>query len=636
MPSNSFSKTRSSAAVGVWLAAVLLLLARGGKVLPVALAVQAALLAGASFLLWRRSSDDALPSFLVFPIFLLAVVQIVSALYSGCVEGALLSAGRFWMAVSFGVLTRWTWKKEHWRLAGVVFASTALLQALLTTAAWVSGHSPVLLLPGNPQYGAFWMMTALIFCFEFKNILRGRCKMGKTARVELVETRAALGENRSSFDKLRMSGPFASISLMAIKWIACALLLAGVVLSGVRSALVGSAVGGMFLLFRRHGMRGALWGVVALGVLVVTVPRPAWNSLLKTDPIAAWKRSDIWAAAGRGILHHPWLGWGPGQFEGAYRLNAVPQEDSLVRFDHSTLFAHNDYLQAAVGAGVPALLLLLWLLAAILRARPEGCSSAEVSFFSGGAFAFFNFPFALPVNVLTAGAVGALAISPSGKSDLSARLLAARRILSVVLAGLSIVPIVTLPSSLAGGPPDLAFYGRSAYFLARGESLMEDPERRAEGERLLQRALRLDPARAEVWRAWSSVLLRRGTSESASGAADALRQSLARHPTNAVWWTDLALLEESRGRSMEASQALHQALRVEPRYAAAAFQLGRLMRQRGEPRKALHWLERMRDAQNRINVDPAELSPYARHILSWNPGAVAAEIDQCRKDIISS
>ena len=45
----------------------------------------------------------------------------------------------------------------------------------------------------------------------FRTSFSGRCNTGKTARAELVEARASSGGNRSSFDKLRMSGVFTLI-----------------------------------------------------------------------------------------------------------------------------------------------------------------------------------------------------------------------------------------------------------------------------------------------------------------------------------------------------------------------------------------------------------------------------------------
>ena len=116
-----------------------------------------------------------------------------------------------------------------------------------------------------------------------------------------------------------------------------------------------------------------------------------------------------------------------------------------------------------------------------------------------------------------------------------------------------------------------------------------------------------------------------------SGEIRVFGEALSRHPHNAAWWTDLALLREGLGDPAGAMEALHEALREEPRYPAAAFHLGRLMRQRGEPAKALRWLERLRRESAAL---PAAASPYGRRILAWDGPAVDAEIALCRKDII--
>jgi cytochrome c-type biogenesis protein CcmH/NrfG len=321
------------------------------------------------------------------------------------------------------------------------------------------------------------------------------------------------------------------------------------------------------------------------------------------------------------------LGWGPGQFESLYRLHAVPQNEGGLRFDHSTLFAHNDYLQMAAGAGFPALAALLWALIVLLRAARQEKARIGPVLAGGAVFAFFNFPFALPVNALLAGGAAALAAPRMrGSSPRAAR--AGRRALALFLAFVSGATVLELPAAFRAGPPERAFYGRSAAYLENGKSLLLS---RKEGESLIGKALRLSPGRAENWQAWATALALRGRMDE---AVRALGEALRRHPKNAVWWTDLGLWRLNSRELSEAAGSFHEALRAEPRCFAAALFLGRTIRLKGEPEKALHWLTMLQEAPSGIAPDPASLSPYARAVLSRDEPALRAEIAECRKDII--
>jgi len=503
------------------------------------------------------------------------------------------------MAVSFGLLVRAGWGEDSWRAVRWVVGAVAAIQACLFVGSRLLNLAAPLLLPGNAQYGAFWILAALLW------------PAGEAASGKLPFLR-----RRCWF-----------------RWAVSLLFLAGIVFSGVRSALMGLAVGGAWLLWRRWRFRGLLWGAVGLAAFAAATPRPAWYQALKIGDAAAWKRTDIWTAALSGIRARPWLGWGPGQFESLYRLHAVPQDEGGLRFDHSTLFAHNDFLQMAAGAGLPALAALGWAMVILLRAAWRERNPIGPVLAGGTVFAFFNFPFALPVNTLLAG--GAAALAPARIQDTYPRVARAlRRALALFLAFVSAATALELPTVFLAGPPERVFYGRSAAYLEMGEILLRHEMlllSGREGEALIEKALWLCPGRAENWQAWATVLARRGRMEE---AVRALSEALRRHPKNSVWWADLGLWRLNAGDLSAAAGSFHEALRAEPRCFAAALFLGRTIRLRGDPEKALRWLTRLQEGPSGIAPDPAFLSPYARAVLSRDEPGLRGEIEECRKDII--
>jgi O-antigen ligase len=573
------------AAWGSLIVFIIMAAARGGKFMPVCLAGESLLLAAAGAAFFFRGTS--FPEKALAPFLALAALQFASTLASLCLEGSILTLGRFWAAAAFALLARDAWSSRQRAAFEALVLAVSAGQSVFFMKAALTQEGPLLLLPGNLQYVSLWIALS------------------------------ALGVASSS------KGP---------SWLRAGfflLLTAGAVLSGNRSVLAALGAGLLLIAHRRWGWRGAAALLSAAALAAALLPSGGMERLLKSADPAAWKRLDIWTAAWRGILSRPWLGWGPGQFEGLYRLHAVPQA-GLLRFDHDTLFAHNDYLQLAAAAGLPALACLLWGLWGLFSSAGPGAASTATAVFS-----FFNFPFALPVNGLVAGAVAAADGGRGAPS--SPRCRALGRALGSFLLGLSACLAALLPRSFEDGPPERFFYGRAAVLTARADALLSaaggDPSAYAKAEGPARAAVSACPGRAEAWR----VLAAAEGPRSPSDAEASLRRALSLRPRDAMWRLDLALAEEYRGDRRAAREDLHEALRTEPNFAEAAFHLGRLMRLDGETAKARRWLVGL--AQRRPSVSSAApLSPYARRVLAWDEGAVRAEIALCRsdgKDIIS-
>lgn len=573
-PSRPRPALSGAAAAGLLAAFVLLSFAKGGKIYPVALVVQGLLLFAAA---WRLFAG-ALPSAgLLPPLLLLGFAQCLSCAGGGSLEGPLLSLGRFWMAPAFCLLAWDTWKAPHWSAFKGFVVAAALMQVLLWMPPFFSSSPALDLLPGNRQYGAFWVVMAFFVCAGWE-------ELPAAARRGLL-----------------------------------AALAAGVFLSMNRSAAAAWSVGVFFLFGRRLGVRRGFFAVAALAAFFLLFP-PLWSALLRTDDPLAWKRLDIWGAAVPGILDRPWFGWGPGRFERLYQMWMLPQDAAPVRFDHGTLFAHNDFFQLAAYAGVPALAAFLW-----LWARLKTVSGPAAWMPAAAVFCLFNFPLALPVNVLLLGGMAASSLPAPGFRS-GPRL---ARVLCAFLVLLGCVAFWRWPGSLRAGPPERVFYGASADDLSAAESLMEEPSLRETALALVARSLSKDPGRAEAWRTQAALVGRTGTPADAGLAAASLRRAVELRPRNALWWLELGLWSERAGRPADAAEALHAALRVEPRFAEASFHLGRLMIARGETDKARRWLEHLRDAPPPRLVPWA--SPYSRRIVARDAASLSALLAECQR-----
>ena len=72
----------------------------------------------------------------------------------------------------------------------------------------------------------------------------------------------------------------------------------------------------------------------------------------KTGATGFTSRVTVWQGALEGFKERPWLGWGLGGFEQAYKHHRLPIETDVGRYEKTTAFAHSEYLQVAVETGI--------------------------------------------------------------------------------------------------------------------------------------------------------------------------------------------------------------------------------------------------------------------------------------------
>ncbi|KAB7622634.1 O-antigen ligase family protein [Alkalilimnicola sp. S0819] len=294
------------------------------------------------------------------------------------------------------------------------------------------------------------------------------------------------------------------------------LLALGLALVGSRGALLGLGAGlaaySLALTVRRQwrslglALVSVLLGLV-LGELLTDGLAGARLASLAEPGSAGADRFVIWESAWRMFLERPWLGWGLGTFWVAYPPFRQPADGS------GGFYVHNDYLQFAVEAGWPGLLLLtafslalLWLgLRYLHRARDTRARTEFAGLWAGllavGVHTLFTFNFYILAILLLAGlyvgrllqlaAVEAVVpVTPLVRPDwLGAR---AARLVLVLLAAFPLLYFLAL--------------GSARYQMQQAQALAEQGQIIA-ADRRLQRVQRLLPGQDAAHLARAGLML---------------------------------------------------------------------------------------------------------------------------------
>lgn len=139
--------------------------------------------------------------------------------------------------------------------------------------------------------------------------------------------------------------------------IAAGLLLVALLWTYARSSLLAVAAAlGVLVLMQTGRVRRLGLLVMVLGALAVAATPSLRGRMTEafTDPKEV-TRLNLWRSSAAGIAARPLVGWGPGNFDRMLDAYEVPG------YYEARGHAHNDYLMQAVNAGIPGLLLFLWL-----------------------------------------------------------------------------------------------------------------------------------------------------------------------------------------------------------------------------------------------------------------------------------
>lgn len=456
----------------------------------------------------------------------------------------------------------------------------------------------------NPNYLAGWLAATLLFC-------AGRYLGARECRIA--------------------------------RWTAIASipLLAGFVLTGSRGALVALAAGSIVLV-------AAVWGglqprgrraLVAVLVLVGLAGGTALALRLRQPDPYRYQRLKIWRASVTPLLSDPWSGTGPGQFSRASHGLQFPDGRGALRYDRGFRATHSDWIRAGAELGWPGVAALAWIVVSVLAHAARRRRDAEPV--DPGALAALAGLFAQAAvdNVTRAPALylfGAVCLgiviaveAPSRRSVRPAwRLLVAALVLYLFVVGEGIPLRAWVEQETPGSPGAIGN-------LADAEAWMDHVEHRhrsdsdyfiSEGRPIAERAVSLSPRDGELLRRLARL-------EVESLAVDPLHRakrdrivslferSGTLQRSNPFVPMELAAFHLDTGSPAAARRAAERALEIEPESASPRLLLSRAHLDAGDVDRAEEWLASARAAA-RSHADEARVSPYARDLLTLDPGLV--------------
>lgn len=363
------------------------------------------------------------------------------------------------------------------------------------------------------------------------------------------------------------------------------------------------------------------------------------------DPAgAAFPRLLIWSGSWEMVKDHPWVGIGLGNYYLAWPRYRDPADATL------GFFAHNDYLQIWIEAGLPALLLLLAVLVCVLymtvrmlrHARPTPMRRIEVAgLFSGllavAAHSFLDFNlYILPISIAAGLILGRWHEQVTQDSPVSVARVWLRRYLQPSVHRLVVVMVALLPLlyfvALAGSE---VLYQRALRFAAEGK--LQDADRHlAWAESLIPSSDRFYIAHADLFR---FVLSRTPHHEMDSRVAvynDALELLGLAEAENPY----RALVHDIRGRLIQeggshiagsdwrdqAEREYQRALSLNPRLIRTRLVYASLLLSAGDSRRALALLED--GARHWYYPDPTLIAYYDLLARLLDDAGRTAEADQ--------
>ncbi len=275
-------------------------------------------------------------------------------------------------------------------LSGLLATGLTIWQMCTHDWAKVYGFLPI-----NPVFNATWLASIGIALLS--------------SSVNLRQKRLSDLSTKSFFVRIfsYCQSPFGTL-LLGIA------ILAGAGLSPARSVAPALVLSLLYVLRPFMNARRIIFSLLALTIVLTIIPQQLVSRKLRLNE--GNYRTQIWRIATSAISRHPITGWGLSNFEMAYQQYAFPVYTDPVRFNRTTQFAHNEYLQTAADLGLFAFILLLVAVASTLFASthltPVVQRPAKASFIVLCVVATTNITWHLPILVYATLISAALLLAP--------------------------------------------------------------------------------------------------------------------------------------------------------------------------------------------------------------------------------
>ena len=433
------------------------------------------------------------------------------------------------------------------------------------------------------------------------------------------------------------SGAWLRLLAAAVAGLGCAAML----VSGTKAAILGAGIASALvlvaLLLRRDGTRlraRTAWmmtGIAALPILFVLLLPAGQQSgfdflsrlTASLDPRGAslGQRMLLWKASAAMIRERPWFGWGPGHFRLHYlehqgEILSRPENSSYIPLAGNPLHPHNDYMELAVDAGAPSLVLFLAFVVVVVSRgwRQFGRDRDPILLGFLGAIlallvmALFGFSLHRPTTSLLFWFLAAVVATGSGAGGRWMRWRTTRAVPAVLL-------VVTV-AALAVYTRAASLQYRADIWFARGYSATSN-EQWGAAVMHYEKGLALHPRHGQTWIRLGHLYYRLGEPEKARDAlergfrerrdaqshlvlADAYddlgrfqdaieeyRKAVFVRPDNVTAWNNMGACYYGNGDVTAALERWERAVEIAPRHVGSLLNLAVAFLESGRPAEAL-------------------------------------------------
>ncbi|MFH1784725.1 MAG: tetratricopeptide repeat protein [bacterium] len=233
--------------------------------------------------------------------------------------------------------------------------ATGVLLSVIIIAQYIKGVSAIATFP-NANLAAGYIVIGMLL-----------------ALVSLVIKVRQAGNIKESFTGIVVSLSVCVVLIGVMLW--------AVLITRSRGAMLGFTVALLilsWLLFRKKGVLSVIAAILAMLLIIPKTYTIRLFKLMSLDPYA-FKRLAIWKGGLKAMLDRPLLGWGPGASESIFYRYNFPVEGPISRFGKVAQFAHNEFIQLGLEAGVIALVLIIAIITVVVVRgfREASCAIKE-------------------------------------------------------------------------------------------------------------------------------------------------------------------------------------------------------------------------------------------------------------------
>ncbi len=387
---------------------------------------------------------------------------------------------------------------------------------------------------------------------------------------------------------------------------------------------------------------------ILLGVLILTlifIPQSLNGVLHSFTNALGYDRMIIWKGAIQAFLERPIWGWGLGNFGSAYQLHKFPIESEFGRFEKTTSFAHNEFLDVLVQMGIIGFIFYCWLIFTIiyasivtLKEKKEDWKprAAALSILVLVLHSFFDFVFHLPILLFLLFSFMAIILNRSKETKINGSFVWIKKFLIPAMGLVGIFLISHLFTNAGHCYQNNNQKGKAIASYLWAHRLnpfyadpMEELSSLTEGkdqEIWIKKTLKIQKYRDDLQERLARIYINDGRIEE---AVHALKKAIELNPKFPFYYSELADIYYRLGQHSNALEFYKKAISIEPLYSLAHFQLGILYLEQGTPLAAKNYF------QNVVKIEEAKIksdSPYIKRLCNFDATQARRILEKMKND----